>query len=74
MRLRHTGHGRLRRVLYLATLRACRSNLVIKAFYDRLRAAGKPMKVARCAAARRLLHIAWAVATKQRRFDPAYVA
>ncbi len=30
------------------------------------------MKVARCAAARKLLHIAWAVAIKQHRFDPTY--
>ena len=42
----------------------------IQAFYDRLRAAGKPPKVARCAAARKLLHLAWALGTKQRRFDP----
>jgi len=29
------------------------------------------MKVARCAAARKLLHLAWAVATTGRAFDPA---
>ena len=39
-------------------------------FYDRLRAAGKPMKVARCAAARKLLHRAWALGSKLQRFDP----
>jgi hypothetical protein len=44
----------------------------IKAFYTRLRAAGKPEKVARCAAARELLHIAWAVVTKDQWFDPSY--
>src|SRR5262245_5340060 len=43
-----------------------------KAFYTRLRAAGKPEKVARCAAARKLLHIAWAVVTKTQDFDPHY--
>ncbi|GAC1530963.1 MAG: IS110 family transposase [Chloroflexota bacterium] len=68
----HTGNRRLRKALYLATLSAAQSNPVIKAFYDRLRAAGKPMKVARCAAARKLLHLAWAVATKDQPFDPAY--
>ena len=67
----HTGNGRLRKALYLATLSAAQYNPVIKAFYDRLRAAGKPPKVARCAAARKLLHIAWAVATKGQPFDPA---
>ena len=62
----------MRTVLYLATLSAARHNQVIKAFYERLRVAGKPMKVARCAAARKLLHLAWAVVTKQRPFDAAY--
>jgi transposase len=45
---------------------------VIKAFYTRLCAAGKPRKVAVCAAARKLLRIAWAVANKDQDFDPAY--
>ncbi len=44
--------------------------VALKAFYDRLRAAGKPMKVARCAAARKLLCIAWAVVIKEQMFDP----
>jgi transposase len=35
-------------------------------------AKGKPKKVARCAAARKLLHIAWAVATKKQPFDANY--
>jgi transposase len=68
----HGGHVRLRTALYLATLSAARYNPVIKAHYQRLRNAGKPMKVARCAAARKLLHLAWAVVTKHQRFDPAY--
>jgi transposase len=68
----HTGHARLRTVLYLASLSAAQHNPAIKPFYDRLRAAGKSSKVARCAAARKLLHIAWAVATKGQPFDPAY--
>jgi len=66
------GHKRLRTALYRATLAAARHNPVIKAFYERLRAAGKPPKVARCAAARKLLHLAWAVVRKGRAFDPAY--
>ncbi len=71
-RIGHTGNGRLRTALYLATLSAAQHNPVIKAFYERLRAAGKPTKVARCAAARKLLHIAWAVVRKEEDFDPAY--
>ena len=68
----HTGNARLRTVLYLATLSAAQHNPVIKAFYERLRAAGKPMKVARCAAARKLLHLAYAVVTHKQDFDPHY--
>lgn len=66
----HGGNARLRTALYMATLSAARHNPAIKPFYDRLRAAGKPVKVARCAAARKLLHLAWALVTKQQRFDP----
>jgi transposase len=72
----HTGQARLRTVLYLASLSAAQHNPAgtpwVKPFYERLRAAGKPKKVARCAAARKLLHIAWAVATKGQPFDPHY--
>jgi transposase len=68
----HGGHGRLRTALYLATLTAARFNPVIQAHYERLRARGKPPKVARCAAARKLLQLAWAVVTKGQPFDPAY--
>jgi hypothetical protein len=60
----------LRHVAYLATLSAARHNPTIRTFYQRLREAGKPMKVARCAAARKLLGIAWAVVMKQP-FTPA---
>ncbi len=66
----HDGNGRLRTALSMATLSAARCNPAIRAFYQRLRAAGKPMKVARCAAARKLLHQAWALGSKLQRFDP----
>lgn len=56
----------------MATLAASRHNPLIKPFYDRLRAAGKPKKVAQCAAARKLLQIARAVVLKSQPFDPAY--
>jgi transposase len=66
----HGGHARLRTALYMAALSAAQHNPAIKTFYQRLRAAGKPPKVARCAAARKLLCIAWAVVTKEQLFDP----
>jgi transposase len=71
-RVGHGGNARLRRALYMASLSAIQHNPVIKAFYTRLRAAGKPRKVAVCAAARKRLRIAWAVANKKEDFDPAY--
>ncbi len=69
-RIGRDGNGRLRTALYMATLSAARYNPAIAALYQRLRAAGKPVKVARCAAARKLLHQAWALGSKLQRFDP----
>ncbi len=66
------GNKRLRTALYLATLNATRFTPVIRDFYERLRAAGKPKKVARCAAARKLLQIAWAIVHSGQAFDPNY--
>ena len=64
----HAGNGRLRTALYMATLAAARYNPSLRAFYQRLRAAGKPSKVARCATARTLLHLAWAMVKKQEQY------
>lgn len=56
---RQTGAGRssVRRVLYMSALVATRHNPRIKAFYQRLLAAGKPKKLALVAAMRKLLTI-----------------
>jgi transposase len=51
------GRPRLRRVLYVATVAAMRCNTLLRPFYLRLRAAGKPPKVARVAVMRKLLTI-----------------
>lgn len=66
------GHARLRTALYMATMSAARYNPLLRAQYERLRAAGKPAKVARCAAARKLLQVAYAVVRKGEPFDPHY--
>jgi transposase len=66
------GNRRLRTALYMATLSAAQHNPVIRVFYRRLCDAGKPPKVARCAAARKLLHIVWAIGTKHQPFDAGY--
>ena len=54
---RYIGGGRssVRTVLYMAALVAARHNNVIRAFYQRLVAAGKPKKVALVACMRKLL-------------------
>ena len=69
----HGGHGPLRSLVYMAAGSAIRFNPLIKAYYEELRLTkGKPYKVARCAAARKLLHIAFAVATHSEPFEAAY--
>ena len=49
------GRGIVRRVLYMAAVCAARFNPTLKIFYQRLRAAGKPAKVAIVAVMRKLL-------------------
>lgn len=66
------GHKQLRNVLYMASAPASRFNPILKPYYDSLVARGKPKKVARCAVARKLIHMAWACVTKQRYFDPDF--
>jgi transposase len=66
------GHARLRQALYMAAVSAVRCNPILRTFYARLKAAGKASKVALCAVARKLLHLAWAIVTKQQTFDPEY--
>ena len=51
------GRPQVRRVLYMAAVTACRHNPVLKEFYRRLRARGKPAKVALIAVARRLIEL-----------------
>ena len=49
------GRAEVRRALYMAALSASRSNHLLKPFYDRLIAAGKPAKVALTALMRKLI-------------------
>jgi transposase len=54
---RHIAGGRapVRRLLYLSSLSAIRHNSILKAFFQKLRSAGKPGKVALTAVARKLI-------------------
>jgi transposase len=61
-RLVYGGRAPVRAVLYMAALVASRRNPVIRAFYERLRRAGKPAKLALTACMRKLLTILNAIA------------
>ena len=54
-RLVYGGRAPVRAALYMAALVASKCNPVIRTFYHRLRAAGKPVKVALTACMRKLL-------------------
>jgi len=60
-RISKRGNREVRRRLYEATLSAARYNPAVRSVYRRLKEAGKPEKVARTAAARKLLVIAHAI-------------
>jgi transposase len=49
------GRPRVRQALYMAALVAARANPILRAFYQRLRAAGKPSKLALTAVMRKLV-------------------
>jgi transposase len=66
------GRARVRQGLYMATLAATRYNPVIRAFYDRLVAAGKPRKVALTACMHKLLLICNAMLRSRTPWDPAF--
>jgi len=68
------GRAGARSGLYMACLSAVRYNPALRAVYARLRAAGKPAKVALVAAMRKLLVILNAMLRDNRPWDPAIVA
>ena len=70
---RHIAGGRasVRCALYMATLSAVRHNHNLQAFYQRLRANGKPAKVALVAAMRKLATILNAVVRDDRPWQPS---
>jgi transposase len=64
------GRARVRRMLYLAAVSAVRCNAAMKAFYQRLRDAGKPTKVAIIAVARKLALLANTLLANDRFWQP----
>ncbi len=63
------GNARLRMALWMPVLTAVRKNAWLRAFYERLRAAGKPPKLALVAALRKLMHAVYSVAKNRRPFE-----
>ena len=68
------GRANVRTTLYMATLSAIRWNPLIKPFYERLRQAGKPKKVAITACMRKLLTILNAMVKNGTDWDPQFVS
>ena len=66
------GRARVRSTLYMAALSATHHNPTIRAFYERLVAAGKPKKVALIACARKLLSILKAMMRDHVRWRPIH--
>lgn len=64
------GRAPVRATLYMAALVGVKHNPALRAFYGRLRAAGKPFKVAATACMRKLLTILNAMLRHNRRWDP----
>ena len=65
------GRVPVRSALYLSVWSAARWNPVIRPFYERLRAKGKPPKVAQVACMRKLLTILNAMVRDGRQWDPS---
>ena len=71
-RLSKTGDPMLRKALYMPAVVAWQHNPAIRAFCDRLKAAGKNGKAVVCAAMRKLIHIAFAILKSGKPFDPNF--
>jgi transposase len=66
------GRAQVRCALYMATIVAMRHNRVIRTFYERLLAAGKPKKVAIVACMRKLLTILNAMVRTGKKWDETF--
>jgi transposase len=73
-RLSKAGNARLRKALYLPTLTAVRFNPILKAFFGRLVAAGKPRMQAVGACMRKLVMLCYGVLKNRQPFDPAWAS
>ena len=68
------GRATVRAVLYMATLAATKHNRLIRAFYRRLLAAGKPKKLTLVASMRKLLTILNTIVRTQQRWSANHIS
>ncbi len=68
----HRGRKQIRAALYMPTLAAIRTNPIIRDFYVRLLASGKPELVCIVACMRKLILLAYACCITEKTFDPDY--
>jgi transposase len=71
-RISRAGHAAIRHALFMPALVATRHNPKIKAFRDRLLGAGKTKKSAVVASMHKLVHVMYAVVSKELAFDPKF--
>jgi transposase len=71
IRITKRGSGLLRRILYMAALKACRKKSVFNQYYERLTQRGSPTTSSLVSVMRKLLRVSWAISNKQESFDPA---
>lgn len=71
-RMSKRGNARLRKALYWPAIVAMRHNPLLRAFAQRLRAAGKPTMVIIGALMRKLLHQVYGILKSGQPFDPNY--
>jgi transposase len=72
-RLSKRGSARLRSALYFPAIVAQRHNPILRAFAQRLLAAGKPKLAVIAAVMRKLLHLVYGILTSGQPFDPDYL-
>ena len=68
------GNAVVRKALYFPAMNAVRFNPLLKPFYHRLLAQGKPKMVALAAVMRKLLHLVYGVLLSGKPFDPKHVS
>ena len=71
IRITKRGSGLLRKILYMAALKACRKQHVLHGYYKRLAGKGSPTTSVLVSVMRKLLRVSWAISNKQEAFDPA---